>query len=124
MGRRVENQPMSVIMSVMKAKPKSNAKKKPQTAKRLPSVFTVRDMNRNTATVLEACRQNGRIIVRHRSGEEFEMTPAKVEKSAQPRPDFMARMEAHWQRMRDLGVRPATTPGEVERINQIIAGEV
>lgn len=115
-------------MSVMKAKPKPSVKKKPAT-KPLPSVFTVRDMNRNTATVLEACRQNGRIIVRHRSGEEFQMVPVQeatsssTETPQQRKRAAIERMQAHRERIRKMGVRGPTTPEGIDRLNQIIAGE-
>lgn len=123
-------------MSVMKTREKTPVKAKAKRAKpaakkkALPGVFTVRDMNRNTATVLEACRQHGRVIVRHRSGEEFEMTPVReaalpdTETPQKRKLDAVARMEAHWERIRKMGVRGPSTPEGMERFNKIIAGEI
>jgi len=116
---------MSVIMSVMKTATKSAKKKtKPAVAKVLPTVFTVRDMNRNTAQVLAACRQHGRVIVRHRAGEEFELVPVSEMAPSSPRPDFVERMRLHRERTRAMGARGPTTPEGVEHLNKIIAGEI
>ena len=101
-----------------------------RTAKTLPDVFTVRDMNRDTAAVLEACRQHGQVVVRHRSGEQFAITVMKEGTRAEPGPrsperirQAHERMLRHRARMRAMGVRgPATAEG-VEHLNRIIAGE-
>jgi hypothetical protein len=119
---------MSVIMSVMKAATKSAKKKtKPAKEKVLPTVFTVRDMNRNTAQVLAACRQHGRVVVKHRAGEEFAMTPVAASATmlhSNSRPDFVERMRQHRERMRAMGARGPTTPEGIEHLNRIIAGEL
>ena len=122
---------MSDIMSVMKTAIKAAKKAKPRKAKVLPGVFTVRDMNRDTATVLEACRQHGRVIVRHRSGEQFALTSVKAEEPpAGSSPEFAERirqarerMRLHRERMGAMGVRGPTTREGIERLNRIIAGE-
>ena len=91
---------MSVIMSDMKAtarpaKPKKPAAKARRAVKVLPKVFTVRDMNRNTQTVLRAARQHGRVMIRGRSGEQFKVEPMSPDDHAGPRPDFVERMRLH-----------------------------
>jgi hypothetical protein len=122
---------MSVILSVMKTATKSAKTKKPTKEKVLPTVFTVRDMNRNTAQVLAACRQHGRVIVKHRAGESFQMTPVTEQAPSATLLEtnervLMAkeRMEKHWQKMRDLGVSGPSTPEGIEHVNKIIAGEI
>ena len=115
---------MSVIMSVMKTATKSAKAKKPTKVKVLPTVFTVRDMNRNTAQVLAACRQHGRVIVKHRAGEQFAMTPVNEQEPSVIRPDFVERMRLHRERMREMGARGPTTPEGIEHLNKVIAGEI
>lgn len=122
---------MSVIMSVMNTAKKSVKKTKPAKAEVLPSVFTVRDMNRNTAKVLAACRLHGRVLVRSRGGEEFEVAPMKVPKPPETPEDreervknALERMRLHREKIRAMGMRGPQTPEEIERVNQIIAGEI
>lgn len=103
-------------MSVMKS---SSGKPVPS-----PGVFTVRDLNRDTAKVLEACRQRGRVLIRHRSGEQFAITPVESEDTAAgPRADFVERMAIHRERMRAMGVRGPKLQKDIERLNRLIAGE-
>ncbi len=122
---------MSVMMSVMKTLTKPVRKKKSAAEKELPREFTVRDMNRNTALVLAASRKYGCVVVKHRNGEQFEVMPSRMqalEQEAEERKErarlTMEKMERHWQRLRDMGMRGPTTPEGIERINQIIAGEI
>lgn len=85
------------------------------------TVFTLRDLNRQPAKVLEAVRKFGSAEIRTRSGEVFTFT-AKVEKpkklAAKELPDF----EAHWKRLREAGLVPPPASAN-ERIDRIIAGE-
>jgi len=87
------------------------------------AVFTLRDLNRQPAKVLEAVRKFGSAEVRTRSGEVFTLTakPKSCQAStAENGPDFLAR----WQRLRDLGYTPPVlTEDENERLNALIAGE-
>ncbi len=84
------------------------------------AVFTLRDLNRQPAQVLEAVRKFGGAMIRTRSGEEFSLT--KVEppgkRSDQDFPDFSSR----WKKLRKLGNTPPP-PSLNDRINQIISGE-
>ena len=119
------------MMSVMKTATQSAKKMKPPKAEVLPSVFTVRDMNRNTAKVLAACRQHGRVVVRSRGGEEFEMAPMKAPEPPETPMDreervknALERMRLYREKIRAMGMRGPQTPEEIERVNQIIAGEI
>jgi hypothetical protein len=85
------------------------------------AVFTLRDLNRQPAKVLEAVRKFGSAEVRTRSGEVFTMSaqPKPADRAAARRfPDFTAR----WKKLRELGHVPPTT-SQNERIDRIIAGE-
>jgi hypothetical protein len=89
----------------------------------LPSnaVFTLRDLNRQPAKVLQAVRKFGCAEIRTRSGEVFTMSaqPKPVNGRATRRfPDFSAR----WRKLRESGYVPPTS-SQNERINRIIAGE-
>jgi hypothetical protein len=121
---------MSVIMSVMKTKTLSKKKTAARTTV-LPRVFTVRDMNRNTALVLAACRQYGRVIVKHRAGEQFEVTPVPVSAGQTDSPhteevfrEAMERQRQYRERIRAMGMRGPQTPEQSERVDMIIAGEI
>jgi len=82
-------------------------------------VFSLRDLNRRPAHVLAEVRKFGSAEIRTRRGEVFTLT-VKAEESAPGggMPDF----EAHWKRLRELGLVPPP-PAENERINRILAGE-
>ena len=83
------------------------------------AVFTLRDLNRQPARVLDAVRKFGSAEIRTRGGEVFTVAvKAEEPKSDGGIPDF----DAHWKRLRELGnVRPPAS--ENDRINRIIAGE-
>ncbi len=127
----LKTQAMSVVISDMKTLTKAKPAKKPapktrkaaRSAKGLPAVFTVRDLNRNSQTVLSAARQHGRVTIRSRSGERFTIETMQLKaKSAGPRPDLLERLRQHQERLRALGCRPPS-PTDQERLNRIIAGE-
>lgn len=84
-------------------------------------VFTLRDLNRQPAKVLEAVRKFGSADIRTRSGEMFSFIP-KVEKRKKPAAKDFPDFEAHWKKLRSLGLVPPPA-SENERINRIIAGE-
>jgi len=125
---------MSVMMSDMKTLVKSKSAKKPaakalkvaRSAKGLPTVFTVRDMNRDTTTVLNAVRQHGRVTIRSRGGQEYAISRIITKKTGSAArgigEDFSARQLRYREQMRALD---GTLPGAVdlERLNRIIAGE-
>lgn len=88
---------------------------------RITPVFTLRDLNRQPAKVLAEVRKFGSAEIRTRSGEVFTMTVKAGEATrggGTRLPDF----EAHWKRLRELGLVPPPA-AENERINRIIAGE-
>ena len=81
--------------------------------------FTVRDLNRQLAKVLEACDRMGMIRIRSRKGQTYELRaqpPEKQAKDAKPAyPDFAARRRA-------LGM-PMMTKKQSEMLDKLIAGE-
>ena len=85
------------------------------------TVFTLRDLNRQPAKVLDAVRKFGSAEIRTRSGEVFTVA-VKAEKSAKRSGTGLPDFEAHWKRLRELGLVPPPA-AESERINRIIAGE-
>jgi hypothetical protein len=119
---------MSDMMSVMKTKAVTKKKAKPvKKAEVLPTVFTVRDMNRNSAKVLAASLQHGRVTVKHRAGKSFEIKPVAVVSSENPAKyadEALERMRLHRERIRAMGCQGPTTPEGIERVNMIIAGEI
>ncbi len=85
------------------------------------TVFTVRDLNRQPAKVLDAVRKFGSAEIHARSGEVFTVAvkdEGLTKGAAVALPDF----EAHWKRLRELGLVPPPA-AENDRINRIIAGE-
>jgi len=129
-GNELQHETMSGIMSDMKTATKTTKTARRQTVKTQPEVFTVRDMNRDTAAVLEACRQHGQVLVRHRSGEQFAITVLKEGTTAGQRPSSperirqaQERMLRHRARMRAMGVRGPLAAEGIEHLNRVIAGE-
>ena len=116
---------MSDMMSDMKtiAKP---AKKKPARARRKPAPrreFTVRDLNRHTAELLDAVREHGSVTVRSRGGEQFRLEKDRPLPAIRESEGFVERMRKYRELIASLGA--ACDPSvDVERLNQIIAGEV
>lgn len=115
-------------MSDMKA-PRSPGKRrtaKAQTRKVMPKVFTVRDLNRDTAGVLNAARQHGRIIIKSRGGDEYAVSridcDTKASTSIQADEDFAARQLKYREQMRALD-QLTMKHMNIERLNRIIAGE-
>lgn len=88
--------------------------KKPASA-----VFTVRDLNRQPAKVLEAVRKFGSAEVHARSGEVFTVAAKAAE---QPRSREFPNFEARWKKLRELGLVPPPRT-EDERVNRVVAGE-
>jgi hypothetical protein len=87
---------------------------------RATTVFTLRDLNRQPAKVLAEVRKFGSAEIRTRSGEAFTIAVRDEEptKAGTGVPNF----EAHWKRLRELGLVPPPA-SENERIDRIIAGE-
>ena len=141
---------MSDIMSDMKTIAK-RVKKKSAPSRRKPEPrreFTVRDLNRHTAELLDAARKHGSVIVRSRGGEAFTVRAGRVtealdfarrkmelrasledpkrdhmpEINLEAAQDFAARQVRYRAKLRAL-VGKCPTKIDVERINRIIAGE-
>lgn len=105
-------------MSDMKTRVKTSR----QTAG-VPVVFTVRDLNRQPATILRACDERGLVRIRTRDGRTYSL---RVEKTAlQPDAEgagFVERMQRHHARMKAAGHVPLPAKARA-RLNEIIAGE-
>ncbi len=83
------------------------------------AVFTLRDLNRQPAKVLEAVRKFGSVEIRTRGGEVFTVAAKKNQKvRSREFPDFPAR----WKELREAGLVPPTHSANVS-INRVIAGE-
>ena len=90
---------------------------------RLPSVFTVWDVNRDTATVFAACREHGEVTIRSRTGEQFVIRPTgSVGELAFDSGDQIAKLRKHHEHLRRLGYVPPP-PEQEARLERIIAGE-
>ena len=79
--------------------------------------FTVRDLNRHLAKVLEACDRVGLIRIRSRKGTTYQLRPESPA-SAAPKaeyPDFAARRRAL--------KMPMMTKAQSEHLDKLIAGE-
>jgi hypothetical protein len=86
------------------------------TAASTTSDFTVRDLNRQLARVLEACDRLGIIRIRSRKGRTYELRPQPDPKDEKPGyPDFAARRKA-------MGM-PKMTRQQSEMLDKLIAGE-
>ena len=84
------------------------------------AVFSLRDLNRQPAKVLEVVRKYGSVEIRTRSGEVFTVSPTLASSQvASLFPDFSAR----WKKLRELGHVPPTL-AENEHTNRNISGEV
>lgn len=79
--------------------------------------FTVRDLNRHLATVLEACDRLGGIRIRSRKGRVYELRPEAPEppRVGEPPVDFAARRRA-------IGM-PEMTKEQRKRLDKMIRGE-
>jgi hypothetical protein len=76
-------------------------------------------LNRQPAKVFAAVRKFGSVDIRTRAGETFVFT---LKKKPQPKVEGLPDFEAHWARLKKLGLIPPP-PSENDRINRIIAGE-
>jgi antitoxin (DNA-binding transcriptional repressor) of toxin-antitoxin stability system len=85
------------------------------------ATFTLRDLNRRPAKVLEAVRKFGFVEVCARSGEVFTLAPKAPRRNTSKAGDFPDFYE-RWKRMRRFGYTPPPD-SENGRIDRIIAGE-
>ena len=85
------------------------------------AVFTLRDLNRQPAKVLEAVRKFGSAEVRTRGGEVFTVA-LKPDEKPQLRVKVFPNFETRWKKLREAGNAPPPL-AEIERINRIIASE-
>jgi antitoxin (DNA-binding transcriptional repressor) of toxin-antitoxin stability system len=110
---------MSDVMSDMKTSPKP-AKKNANPVPEPRREFTVRDLNRHTAELLEAARQHGSVTVRSRAGEQFTVSTKRPADLIAK--DFEERMRLHRERLAAVGYKEPTAEGW-EAIAKAIAGE-
>ena len=90
----------------------------------MPAIeFTVRDLNRQTAKVLETCDQEGTVRIQSRSGKSYEL------RACQPEPAPVSGNQAirEWVKMnraRRAALRiPKMTKEQSEMLDRLIAGE-
>ena len=79
--------------------------------------FTVRDLNRHLAKVLETCDRVGFIRIRSRKGTSYELRP-----EVKPAPNSKAEYPDFAARRRALGM-PMMTKAQSEQLDKLIAGE-
>lgn len=85
--------------------------------------FTVRDLNRQTAKVLETCDQEGTVRIQSRSGKAYEL------RACPPEPALVSGNEAirEWVKMnrarRAALCIPKMTKEQREHFDRLIAGE-
>ena len=77
---------------------------------------TVRELNRDTASVFKTCEQEGEVIIRHRDGRQFRLTPVDAVSERKPEwPEFRARK---------LRIRSEPIPPDIcAKVDAAIRGE-
>ena len=80
-------------------------------------------MYRNTAQVLEACRESGSATIRSRRGDEYRITPVQKDHSTVLKSSFIERLRKHHSMLQEMGARGPAIEDGMERLNRIIAGE-
>lgn len=114
---------MSDIMSDMSATKRQSKERQVEAP---PDTFTVRDMSRNTASVLNASLVHGQVRIKSRGGPTFLLMPDRAAESLAERAKaaghFASRQREYREKLRAMGARPPL-PEDMERINRIIAGE-
>jgi len=89
------------------------------------ATFTIQDLASQAAKVIEAVHRLGSVDVRTPEGEVLVLKKKEDSKPVekQSAEAVLARFDAHWKHLRELGHVPPP-PSENERINKIIAGEI
>lgn len=77
--------------------------------------YTVRQLDREPATVLDAADKEGVVRIRRRDGRVYTIQPESVARTISSLPDFAARRKAIFKR--------AIPAAQVRRVDQLIAGE-
>jgi hypothetical protein len=77
--------------------------------------FTVRDLDREPAAVLNACDREGAVRIRRRNGRTYTMRPDMGPERITALPDFRARIER-------IFPRPFTAE-QTRRADKLVAGE-
>lgn len=79
------------------------------------TTFTLRDLNRRLAEVIETCDRLGSVQIRARNGKTYALTAAGGRLQSGPLPDFAARRRA-------LGIKPLSK-AQAAALDRLIAGE-
>jgi hypothetical protein len=77
--------------------------------------FTVRDLDRAPALVLDAAEADGAVIVKRRDGRTYRIQPESAKRPAGKLPDFEARMRAQGM--------VSIPPNIAKAVDRLIAGE-
>ena len=92
-------------------------------AQTVPATFTLRDLNRQTAKVIEACDAAGVVHIRTRDGRFYTLQPdAAPPVPSAPVTGIVESRQEYRKRLREAGFVPLTLE-ETERFYRIIAGE-
>ena len=81
--------------------------------------FTVRDLDRQPATVLDACDREGAVRIQRRDGRRYTVRP---EQGAGQKVPWRRLMAEHRTRIKRIFPMPLTQE-QVRKVDQLIAGE-
>lgn len=77
--------------------------------------FSVRELDRAPATVLDACDREGMVRIRRRDGRTYRLEPDQQRRRITGLPDFASRR-------RKIFPKPLT-PAQAAKLDQLVAGE-
>lgn len=77
--------------------------------------FTVRELDRSPATVLDAAEADGAVLVKRRDGRTYRVVPESASRKPAKTPDFGA-----WRR--EVGM-PRISRRQAQTVDRLIAGE-
>lgn len=111
---------MSAMMTDMSQSSSTRRAAKPRN---ISTTFTLRDLNRQPAKVLEACEAAGIVRIQTRDGRSFSLKPDPLPVARSPRvANLLERRRQLRERLRAAGYVPPSD-AEMELVNRIIAGE-
>lgn len=90
-----------------------------------PDTFTVRDLNRQPAAILQACDERGSVRIRTRDGRIYDLRATSAQETTIPSAARKAALDRFLQHRRMLDLLGAVSPGPeaADRIHRIIAGD-
>lgn len=77
--------------------------------------FTVRELDRSPAVVLDAAETEGAVLVRRRDGRSYRISPERAGSKSATAPDFSA-----WRKSAGM---PRLKQAQVRVVDRLIAGE-